>query len=417
MANALWRLTKSLYNTPHLITPEALEQVETYLLQRNKGMEENSEFKQYSSNLELSSASVGVVNILGPLTYRADYFEALCGMTSYQTAVKNFDAFVQEGKKTIVLYADGPGGEAYGAFETGTYFRNRADEEGIKLISYVDGSAFSATYALASSAHEVIINPEAMAGSIGVVVSLMNNSKNLEKNGYSRMFVFAGDNKIPYDEEGNFKESFLGEIQNRVDNLYQNFISYVADMRGITEDSVKATKAGVFDAESAKEIGLINNIMTRQEFNRYISSLSDKKTTSSGVGMTVETDGVDMNTLQKQLAELQDQNSKLMAEVKNKAIAEMKNKAIAWEFAGVDADAYAVASYEGSIPVEMFDAALDAAKEALAEKDKNIAEMKESLEGMESLGDEVTEEEENSKVDGVEAALAKLATEKNIKLK
>ena len=133
--------------------------------------------------------------------------------------------------------------------------------------------------------------------------------------------------------------------------------------------------------------------------------------------MTVETDGVDMNTLQKQLAELQDQNSKLMAEVKNKAIAEMKNKAIAWEFAGVDADAYAVASYEGSIPVEMFDAALDAAKEALAEKDKNIAEMKESLEGMESLGDEVTEEEENSKVDGVEAALAKLATEKNIKLK
>lgn len=424
MAKELWRLTRNLYNKPHLITQEAFEQVEAYLTNRNNSnLEINSDFKQYSSNLDLSSKNVGVIDVLGPLTYRADMFEALCGMTSYQTIVKKFDLLVSEGVETIVLYADGPGGEAYGAFETGRYLREAADKAGIKLVSYVDGLSASATYAITASAHEVIINPEASAGSIGVVVSLLNNSKNLEMNGLERTFVYAGENKIPYSTDGSFREDFLNEIQNRVDSLYLEFIDYVASMRDVSSETIMDTKAGVFGAKEALDIGLVTSIKTRQEFNEYISNLSQNKQQSAGVRMdnentTTTLSSDEVTKLQERLAELEASNIKLTAEAKEKAISELKNKAISWEFAGVDSEAYAVAAYEGVIPVEMFDSAMAQAVEALSGKDKTIAEMKDSLENMESLGDEIIEDKkEEPKVDGVEAELAKASERQNYKFK
>lgn len=423
MANALWRITKSLYNTPHLITPEAFERVEGYLLDRNSGIElkgGNSK-NTPSSNLEIESKDVGLINILGPLTYRADKFEAECGLSSYQTTVKRFDALVAEGLETIVLYADGPGGEAYGAFETGRYLRTKADQEGVKLIAYVDGLAASATYALVAAAHEVIINPEASAGSVGVVVSLINNSKNLEKNGYERMFVYAGDNKIPYAEDGSFRKSFLDKIQSEVDKLYAEFITYVADMRDLEEDTVRGTKAGVFAARDAHELGLVTDIMSRQEFNSYVSSLSKSKQNKQNLGERMTTPSLE--DLQAQLAELQEANAQLQsantslaAEAKNKQLAELKTKAESWDFAGLDVEAYAVAALENAIPVSMFEAAMEAATKALSDKEDSIAKMKESLEAMESLGDE-TEATLDAKEDSLTAALQAEAKRQNIKLK
>lgn len=427
MARELWRLTQDLYNTPHLVTQEAFEKIEKYLSLRNSGeaelLQSEANDKTMSSNIQ-AMEGVGFISVMGMLTYRASMFEALCGMMSYQTITKSFDAYAKEGIKTIVLMADGPGGQAYGAFETGRYMREAADAKGIKLIAYVDGLAASATYAIAASAHEVIINPEATAGSIGVVVSLLNNSKNLEKNGYERTFVYAGDNKIPYTEDGSFREDFIQEIQTRVDTLYQDFINYVADMRSISPEDVKNTKASVFGAREALDIGLVTSVKTRQEFNSYLQTLSSKSSkTATNLGVKMEQEELlvqmqaELQAAKEQLAQMQEQNVKLAEEAKTKAIAELTAQAAAWEFAGVDAAAYAVAAYEGSVPVSMFSAAMDKASEALSAKETAIQEMKDQLEAMESLGDETPDATPEKQEDKVLAAAAKHAAAYNVRIK
>ncbi|TOE88713.1 hypothetical protein CGJ32_24680, partial [Vibrio parahaemolyticus] len=62
-----------------------------------------------------------------------------------------------------------------------------ADANGIKLTAWIDGEACSAAYALASTSHDVIADPESYSiGSIGVVIKLHNDSAALEQQGISR---------------------------------------------------------------------------------------------------------------------------------------------------------------------------------------------------------------------------------------
>ena len=426
MANELFRLSQDLYNTPHLITQEAFERIEDYLQQRNEGikLQDNQSISSApSANINFPSG-VGVLNVMGVLTYRATMFEALCGMMSYQTITRNFDALVADGVKVVAMVADGPGGQAYGMTETGRYLRSVADANGIKLVAYVDGVAASATYGLVSAAHEVIINPDALAGSIGVVVSLINDSKKLEQDGYKRTFIYAGDNKIPYASDGSFRKDFLQEIQQRVDMTYQEFTSYVADMRNISQEDVINTQASVFDANKALELNLVTDIKTRQEFNDYMNTLVSTASSSNTNNLGVKMDNEQLELLAKKLEEteqalalMQEQNTKLADAAKAKAISELTTKAAAWEFAGVDAASYATAAFGGSVPVEMFDSAMEQATKALGQKDDSIKTMKEQLENIEQIGELVETPTIENKKDTVLEAARQKASQYNVTIK
>ena len=182
----------------------------------------------------------------------------------------------------------------------------------MKLVGYVDGMAASAAYGLMAAMHEVVMNPMAEAGSIGVVVQLMNFSK-LEKNmGIERQYVYAGDSKVPFDKEGEFTEEFLADIQGRVDALYQDFIGHVAEMRGLEKDLVKQTQAKVFSASKSVELGLADEIMTREEFFEYLSEVVEQGNNMSLKSRLFKaTDTKDVSVDMNQLEEMQAQLTEL----------------------------------------------------------------------------------------------------------
>ena len=93
--------------------------------------------------------------------------------------------------------ADSGGGEAYGMMETANEMRKIADANDVKFITYVDGYAASAMYGLSAASHEIIVNPDAQVGSIGVVVSLANYSEAEKQYGLKRVYVTAGESKVP----------------------------------------------------------------------------------------------------------------------------------------------------------------------------------------------------------------------------
>lgn len=322
MAGKLLRLTERIYNTPHLMAPASLENAVRYLQSRNEGIIElaiTGGRKRDKNDVTYNpDTGMGIISIDGPLTYVE--YQGICGeeSASYQQIKEEFDAMLGLGVKTVVFDCDSPGGEAYGCFETAAYLRKTADENGVKLVGYVDGMAASAAYGLMAAMHEVVMNPMAEAGSIGVVVQLMNTSK-MEKNlGIERQYVYAGDSKVPFNQEGEFTKEFLADIQSRVDSLYQEFIGHVAEMRGIERDSVKQTQAKVFSATKSVELGLADEIMTREEFFEYLSEVVEQGNDMSLKSRlfnlnTTEDVSVDMNQLEQLQAQLSEVTGKFEA--------------------------------------------------------------------------------------------------------
>jgi ClpP class serine protease len=275
MNHSLYRLRAKVHNTPHLITPEAFNVILDYLDYR---VSDEFELKaQVASDSPYKSAptsnGVGVLRVDGSLTYKP--VMTLCGEagTSYQSLVEQVEEMADAGIKTIVMEVSSGGGEASHVFQTCEDIRATCDEYGINLIGYADTVAASAAYALISICDEVIANPSACLGSIGCVVALLDASKAMEQAGYKRIFITSGDSKVPFAEDGSFKQEFLDEIQADVNRLNEEFAAHVNKYTGIPVDDIMGFQAKVFHAEEAVNLGLANKVMTNKEFAAYVAQL------------------------------------------------------------------------------------------------------------------------------------------------
>lgn len=287
MAHELARLRSKLFDTPLLVETKSFESILNYLDKRCEGtVEVNKEAaEEYSmhSTLYYKDNGLGVININGPLTNKSTGWEALCGGTSYESIKEDFEALLEEGAKTIAFIVESGGGEAYGMMDTGNYLRRLADENGVKIVSYIDGLSASAAYGLTAISDEIISNKSSEIGSIGVLIRLMNDSKALEKEGYERTFITAGDEKIPFAADGSFRKEFIDDLQYKVDTLYQEFVEYVAEHRNISIEAVRNTQAKTFLAGDAVRLGLADKLMTQEEFYSYLSGEAQNNVNGSSM--------------------------------------------------------------------------------------------------------------------------------------
>lgn len=275
--HSLFRLSQRVYNTPHLITPQALSVVLDYFERRNLqdfrlDMSEPAEAPDdQEEDDDGMTPDIGILCVDGSLTYRP--VMTLCGEvgTSYQSLVAKTEDMIETGVKTIVMWASSGGGEASHVFETANDIRSLCDENGVQLVGYADTMACSAAYALLCVCDVVIANPSADLGSIGCVVALMDTSKAMEKAGLKRIFITSGENKVPFDADGAFKDSFLEDIQAEVDRLNDEFAAHVSAHTNLSVDVIKGFEAKVFNAAEAKKRGLCDAVMTAKEFSQYLA--------------------------------------------------------------------------------------------------------------------------------------------------
>ena len=315
MAHELARFRSKLFDTPLLVDSKSFESILNYVDKRCGGTvdvvqkEASNEFSMYST-LHYAESNLGVIHISGPLTNKSTGWEALCGGTSYESIKEDFEALAEAGVKTIAFMAESGGGEAYGMMDTGNYLRKLADENGIRIISYVDGLAASACYGLIAISDEIISNKSSEIGSVGVLIRLLNDSKSLEMKGYERSFISAGKEKIPYSEDGSFRKEFLDDLQYKVDALYTDFTEYVAEHRNLSVEAVRNTQANTFLADDAVNLGLADKVMTQEDFYSYLSGQAHNNKEGSSMSnrifkfsKTNTEETLDMS----QLAELQSQ--------------------------------------------------------------------------------------------------------------
>lgn len=282
MSKALFRLTESLQSKPMLTTQSHLDNVLSYLTDRNSGVLElkidvNNKNKPYREDVSYNEdTKVGVISIDGSLTYLR--YEGICGDAgvSYKSIQSEFDKMVELGAKVVILDQDSNGGEAYMAFETASRLRSKADENGIKLISYTDGVSYSASYVFSSMCHEVIVNPMASVGSIGVVGSIVNVNKLEKSRGIERTYITAGRGKVPFTADGEWDSEFLNKLQDDVNGIYELFLNHVTQYRGLSSETVVDMGASTFTGADAVSNGLADKVMTHEEFYDYIASIREE---------------------------------------------------------------------------------------------------------------------------------------------
>lgn len=274
---------------------------------------------------------VGVLNIDGTLVNREGQMNSQCiELTSYQGLKKKFESQIEMGIQSCVMMINSGGGECFGAWSTANYVQKLARQHNIKLIAYVNGTSASAAYVWASVADKVISHPLGQVGSIGVVVQLYNDSKMLDKMGVERSFVCAGGNKIPFDKQGNFTETFVKDLQDSVDKTYAKFVNHVAVNRNLTEQQVINTNASVFDADVALTLGLIDDVMELEDFEILYGLKSPKTSGVNSVRLeapnnflqseenmtkNVELNADELQELKTKLATATDKNEQLSATI------------------------------------------------------------------------------------------------------
>lgn len=280
MSHEVYRLLGSIYNQPHLILESALAPIVDYLAARNAGGIQLAVVpteKQVKPKAE-QVANIGEIRIDGTLTYAPVH--GACGATegtSYQGILDQAAELISLGADTIILTHNSPGGQAQMAFDCAASLRDMCDESGVQLISYVETMSASASYLIACVSDVVVCHPEAVVGSIGATIAILERAKQMEMAGVKPIYISSTAGKVPFNQDGTFTEKFLTRMQNEVTSLGNKFVQHVSDNTGIKTEDILALDAEMFHAEEALSIGLINSVMTKKEFAQYLADNKGNK--------------------------------------------------------------------------------------------------------------------------------------------
>lgn len=339
-------LARQVFNTPQLVLADDLQAIAQFLVNRANGVEMDSEYvnvKDDTPKFELSAnpteeeiikyeraingisedGTTGYLDVTGTLVAKHDDFNACMGFTSYEKLYSQFEKQVSMGIEKVVLNVDSGGGEARTAFEMADQFKALAVENNIPIYAYVDGLSASAAFLWSSIADEIVARPDSEIGSVGVVVQLVNNSKMLENKGITRKFITYGENKVPFDDSGEFTAKFIQSIQEKVNKTGIQFNKFIARNRNMQVEDVIATQAEVFDTEDALKVGFIDKVMTKSEFyENYLPSKSNMKSmyflqSEENMTKNVELNADELQELKTQLATATETKEQLTASLAN----------------------------------------------------------------------------------------------------
>lgn len=212
---------------------------------------------------EPSNETIGdceVVAIRGPLEHHDDWW-----CDSYEAILDRVTAACESTSSTIVLKIDSPGGELFGCFDAARTIRNRVKAAGKKLVTYVDGCACSAGYALACAAERIYTSSTAFTGSIGIMITRADLTTRDTAMGVQFAMVASGKRKLDGNPHTSITEAEMTAMQSQCDSLAELFFELVASLRGVNADAIRSLEASVFHGAAAVEHGLADQVASFDE--------------------------------------------------------------------------------------------------------------------------------------------------------
>ena len=212
---------------------------------------------------------IAVVRSIGSTVKRGGWVDAESGLIGYDHVLGKMREAVRDPDVRGVFWViDSPGGHTARMLETANEIAMMAESEGGKPIyAYVDETAASAGYVLASAADVVLGPNSALGGCLGVILNLVDSSKLHEKIGLEPMVLRSSwsDRKALGQPGEKFSSEAIEGYQRIVDEQGEMLVEFVAAMRGMTERAVKDTRGETLGAADMRAAGLLDEICSEAE--------------------------------------------------------------------------------------------------------------------------------------------------------
>ncbi|BDG76572.1 hypothetical protein wCauATS_13080 [Wolbachia pipientis] len=255
-------------------------------------------FKNVKHYVKNNIEKTAIIPIHGILTKKPGAFDDFLGMTSYEKIQEEVEeALSNKDIETILLDIDSSGGEVNGLFDLADFiYESRAKK---RIVAIANDDAYSAAYAIASSAEKVFVSRTSGVGSIGVIASHIDQSRFDEKQGIKYTTIFAGSRKNDLNPHEPITSESLESLQKEVDRLYEMFVQLIARNRGLSIEKIRSTEAGLYFGEKAVEIGLADGVTTFFEFINKGENTMNKQITTD-----LEIDDLETDNLTKYRTEI-----------------------------------------------------------------------------------------------------------------
>ncbi len=169
------------------------------------------------------------------------------------------------GIRAIVLRIDSPGGGVAASQEIYEEVK-KTREYGKPVVVSMGAVAASGGYYVAMGASRVVANPGTITGSIGVISQFVHVNEMLEKIGVTSTTIKSGALKDAGSPFRASNETDKRSFQEMIDDVYDQFVSTVAEERKMEKSAVKKYADGrVFTGRKAYEFGLVDTLGTYQD--------------------------------------------------------------------------------------------------------------------------------------------------------
>ena len=243
-------------------------------------------------------ATIDIRGLLVP-TMNNDYSD--WGITGYNHIAEyvqqaNDDPTVQ----SIVLDIDSGGGYVAGM----DVAIDAIKQSSLPVEAFASGSMYSAAYHIGSTAKTITATKTSGIGSIGVIAKHYEWSKAMEDEGVTATFIRSGKWKAVYGSDEPLTDEQKTRLKEDVDASASLFFEHVATARGIDAKTIKAWEGDCFNAQTAKDYGLIDSIA------------SQSATQTNKIPSMSQEDNMDLQAAQAKITELETQLSAKDTEMK-----------------------------------------------------------------------------------------------------
>lgn len=222
----------------------------------------------------IADYNVAEVTVDGPITRDGGNPNPVArGMgTPADDIVEEIERADQDGAvDALMLELNTPGGEVVPSDD----IRRAAMEFDGPTVAYATDVCASGGYWIASGCDELWARDASLVGSIGVISSRVNASELAEKVGLSYERFAAGK----YKDAGAFLKQMDDDereyLQALTDDFYDSFVDRVAEGRDLDPEFVRETEARVYLGEEAHELGLVDELGTREDVSDRVGELID----------------------------------------------------------------------------------------------------------------------------------------------
>lgn len=214
--------------------------------------------KQHSK-VHTGGDQVAVIHVEGVIMGGRNSSNLLGDQGGTESTMKNLrDAAANPNVKAIVLRINSPGGSAPAAQELGEEIK-KVRAQGKIVVTSMGDMAASGGYWLAAVTDKIYANPATLTGSIGVYIPYSNWQELYQKIGIKQEKIKSGPHKDMLSPEKPLSPDERAIAQSMVDDLYEQFVTVVAEGRKLDKDQVRKLADGrIYTGNQAKAAGLID---------------------------------------------------------------------------------------------------------------------------------------------------------------